>query len=103
MAGRFFSAQGYKAKGYFGFSMRVDSGTKRVTERLLWVPRRDAGVGVVQASLHHPNVVSQPHDASLCFEGTSVSSPYLSYSKNKQTEKRMSEALILARDTVTFA
>jgi hypothetical protein len=28
-----------------------------VAERLLWVPRRDAGVGVVQASLHHPNVV----------------------------------------------
>jgi hypothetical protein len=45
----FFLALGYKAKGYFGFGMRVGSGTKRVAERLLWIPRRDAGVGVVQA------------------------------------------------------
>jgi hypothetical protein len=56
--------------------MRAGSGTKRVAERLLWVPRRDAGVGVVQASLPHPSVVSQPHDASICFGGTSVRSPY---------------------------
>jgi hypothetical protein len=36
------------------------------------VPRRDAGVGAAQASLHHPSVVSQPHDASICFGGTSA-------------------------------
>jgi hypothetical protein len=67
VAGRFFLVQEYKAKGYFGFGMRVVSGTKRVAERLLWAPRRDAGVGVVQASLHPPSVVSQPHDGSICF------------------------------------
>jgi hypothetical protein len=36
------------AKGYFGFGMRVGSGTNWLAERLLWAPRRDAGVGVVQ-------------------------------------------------------
>jgi hypothetical protein len=72
VAGRFFSAQGYKAKGHFGFGMRVVSGTKWVAERLLWVPRRDAGVGVIHASLHHPSVVGRRHDASICFGGTSV-------------------------------
>lgn len=61
MAGRVFSAQEYWAKGYFGFGMHVGSGTKWVAERLLWVPRRDAGVGVVQASLHHPSVVGQKY------------------------------------------
>ena len=60
-----FLAQEYKAEGYFGFVMRVDSGMK-------WV----AGVDAAQASLHQPSVVSQPHDASICFGGTSVRSPY---------------------------
>jgi len=53
-----FSAQGYKAKGHSGFGMRVDSGTKWVTELLLWVSRRDAGVGVVQ-------VVVEGHDGQV--------------------------------------
>jgi hypothetical protein len=34
VAGRFFLAQGFKAKGYFGFGMRVGSGTERVAERV---------------------------------------------------------------------
>jgi hypothetical protein len=33
----------------------------------LWVRRSDAGLDVIQVSLHHPSVVSQPHDASICF------------------------------------
>jgi hypothetical protein len=51
-----------------------------MAERLLWVSWSDAGVGVVQASLHHPSFVSQPHDASICFGGTSVPSRPAPYS-----------------------
>jgi hypothetical protein len=34
----FFLAQEYKAEGYFGFVMRVDSGMKWIAERLLRYP-----------------------------------------------------------------
>ena len=104
----FFLALRYKAKGYFGFGMRVGSGTKWVAERLLWVPRRDAGAfpsskllwkattggwwsrkrsargasGIgIMVSPHLPfphlplSVESLPHDASICFGGTSVAVP----------------------------
>jgi hypothetical protein len=44
-----FFGTGVPAKGHSRFGMRVGSGMEWVAKRLLLVPRRDAGVSVVQA------------------------------------------------------
>jgi hypothetical protein len=44
-----FSAQEYKPKSHSGLLMHEGNGMKWAANRILWVPRRDAGVGVVQA------------------------------------------------------
>ena len=43
-----FFGTGVPAQRLLGFSIRVGSGMKWVANRILWVPRRDTGVAVVQ-------------------------------------------------------
>jgi hypothetical protein len=44
-----FACPGVQAQRSLGFGVRVGSEMKWVANRVLWVPRLDAGVGVVQA------------------------------------------------------
>ena len=53
-----FFGTGVPAKGHSGFGMRVGSGMKWVAKRLLWVPRRDAGVSVVHSYCGRPRRAS---------------------------------------------
>ena len=58
----------YKAKGYFGFGMRVAAGRNGLLTAFVGTPG-DAGVDVTQISLHHPSVIRRDVQQSFCATG----------------------------------